>query len=58
MKAFHDEMIRTAETRGSGWVDYSFPKPGQTQPSKKWTYVKRIQVDGVPALIASGFYPE
>jgi signal transduction histidine kinase len=57
-KAFHDEMIRTAQTRGSGWVDYSFPKPGQTQPSKKWTYVKRIQLDGVPGLIASGFYPE
>ena len=57
-KAFHDEMIRTAQTRGSGWVDYSFPKPGQTKPSKKWSYVKRIQVDGVPGLIASGFYPE
>jgi hypothetical protein len=51
-------MIRTAQTRGSGWVDYAFPKPGQTQPSRKWTYVKRVQIDGTPALIASGFYPE
>jgi len=57
-KAFHDEMIQTAQTRGSGWVDYAFPKPGQTQPSRKWTYVKRVQIDGMPALIAAGFYPE
>jgi cytochrome c len=57
-KAFHDEMIRTAQTRGSGWVDYSFPKPGQTQASKKWTYVRRIEIDGVPGLIAAGFYPD
>ena len=51
-------MIRTAQTRGSGWVDYAFPKPGRTQPSTKWSYVKRVQIDGVPALIAAGFYPE
>jgi len=57
-KAFHDEMIRTAQTRGSGWVDYAFPKPGQTQPSRKWSYVKRVQIDGMPALIGAGFYPE
>ena len=57
-KAFHDAMIRTAQTQGSGWVDYSFPKPGQTQPSQKWSYVKQIQVDGVPGLIAAGFYPD
>src|SRR5215470_18834961 len=28
-KLFHNEIIKTAETRGSGWVDYMFPKPGQ-----------------------------
>ena len=56
-KLFHDAMIQTAETRGSGWVDYMFPKPGQTQPSKKWAYVKAVEVDGVPGLVASGFYP-
>jgi methyl-accepting chemotaxis protein len=39
-KLFHDAIIQTAETRGSGWVDYRFPKPGQTQPSQKWAYVK------------------
>jgi cytochrome c len=57
-KLFHAELIKVAEERGSGWVDYLFPKPDQTQPSRKWTYVKRITVDGVPGLIGAGFYPE
>jgi cytochrome c len=57
-KLFHDEIIKTAETMGSGWVDYMFPKPGQTEPSQKWTYVKKVTIDGVPGLIGSGFYPE
>jgi signal transduction histidine kinase len=57
-KLLHQAIIDTAEKRGSGWVDYWFPKPGQTEPSQKWTYVKKVAIDGVPALIASGFYPD
>jgi len=57
-KLFHDAIIQTAETKGSGWVDYMFPKPGQTIPSQKWAYVKAVKIDGVPGLVASGFYPE
>jgi len=57
-KLFHDAIIRTAETKGSGWVDYMFPKPGQTQASQKWAFVKAVKIDGVPGLIASGFYSE
>jgi methyl-accepting chemotaxis protein len=57
-KLFHDAIIQTAETKGSGWVDYMFPKPGQTKPFQKWAYVKAVKIDGVPGLVASGFYPE
>ena len=57
-KLFHDAIIQTAETKGSGWVDYMFPKAGQTKPSQKWAYVKAVKIDGVLGLIASGFYPE
>lgn len=57
-KLFHDAMIETAATKGSGWVDYLFPKPGQTQPSRKWTFVKAVKIDGVPGLVGSGFYPD
>ena len=57
-KLFHNEIIKMAETKGSGWVDYMFPKPGQTEPSQKWTFVKKATIDGTPGLVASGFYPE
>jgi len=57
-KLMHHDFIHVAETTGSGWVDYMFPKPGQTEPSKKWAYVKKVTVDGIPGLVASGFYPD
>ena len=56
-KLLHQEIIRVAETDGSGWVDYMFPKPGQTVPSQKWTFVKKATIDGTPGLVASGFFP-
>jgi cytochrome c len=49
--------IKVVQSRGSGWVDYMFPKPGQIQPSQKWSYVKAVTVDGVPAMVGAGFYP-
>ena len=57
-KLLHHEIIQVAEIKGAGWVDYMFPKPGQTEPSQKWAYVKKVTIDGVPGLVASGFYPE
>ena len=57
-KLFGTAFIDTVKASGSGWVDYMWPKPGETQPSRKWTYVKAATVDGVPALVGAGFYPE
>jgi cytochrome c len=57
-KAFHDEFQRVVQTKGSGWVDYMFPKPGETKPSQKWSYVKAVNIDGMPGIIGAGFYPE
>ena len=57
-KPFQDEFMKVIQTKGSGWVDYMFPKPGQTQPSQKWTYVKGVKIDGGLGIIGSGFYPE
>ncbi len=57
-KAFHDEFLRVVEARGSGWVDYMFPKPGQTQPSQKWSFVKAVNIEGTKGIIGAGFYPE
>jgi len=58
-KLYHDESVKAAQSpKGSGWVDYMFPKPGQTQPSRKWSYVKAVSIDETPGLIGAGFYPE
>jgi cytochrome c len=27
-KLFHHDFIQMAESKGSGWIDYMFPKPG------------------------------
>ena len=57
-KAFHDEFLKVVQTKGSGWVDYMFPKPGQTQLFQKWSYVRAVNIDGTPCIIGAGFYPE
>jgi signal transduction histidine kinase len=57
-KAMHDDFLKVVRTNGAGWVDYVFPKPGESKPSLKWTYVKGVDIDGTPGLIGAGFYPE
>jgi cytochrome c len=56
-KLFLVELMKTAQSNGSGWVDYMWPKPGQSQPSQKWSYVKAVKIDGAPGYVAAGFYP-
>jgi hypothetical protein len=49
---------KTVQNKGAGWVDYMFPKPGKTQPSHKWSYVKRFKTEGLTGLIGAGFFPQ
>jgi cytochrome c len=57
-KMFHDEFLKKVQASGAGWVDYMFPKPGQTQPSHKWSYVKGFKADGMTGFIGAGFFVE
>jgi cytochrome c len=57
-KRFQDAILQIGATKGSGWVSYMFPKPGQTEPSEKWAFVKSVTLNGTAGLIASGFYPQ
>jgi cytochrome c len=57
-KRIYVAYMQMAQSNGSGWVDYMWPKPGQNQPSQKWTYVKAVRLDGTPAYIGAGFYPD
>ena len=56
-KAFMREFIETAKGKGSGWVDYMWPKPGEKSPSKKLSYVKRTKMpDGEVVIVGAGTY--
>ncbi len=57
-KLYHDEFVKVVQSKGAGWVNYMFPKPGQTEPSEKWSYVKAVNIDGTPGLVGAGFYPQ
>ena len=56
-KAFMREFIETAKTKGSGWVDYMWPKPGEKSPSKKLSFIKRAKMpNGEMVVVGAGIY--
>ena len=58
-KLFARAFIETAKTRGSGWVDYMWPKPGKDKPSKKISYIKKAKMpDGEMVIVGAGIYVE
>jgi methyl-accepting chemotaxis protein len=51
------EFVKVAKTKGSGWVDYYWPKPGEQKPSKKISYVKKAKLPtGEEVIVGSGIY--
>lgn len=52
------EFINTVKTNGSGWVDYFWARPGQTESVKKTAYVKGMTLNGTLLVVGSGFYLE
>jgi cytochrome c len=58
-KTFMREFIETAKTKGSGWVEYMWPKPGEKKPSKKLSYIKRAKMpNGETVLVGAGTYKQ
>ena len=57
-KAYVQETIETAKTQGSGWIDYMLPKPGESEPSKKSSYFKKVKVGEETFIVGSGFYTD
>jgi methyl-accepting chemotaxis protein len=53
------EFIKIAKTKGSGWVDYWWPKPGDDKPSKKLSYIKAAKLPtGEMVIVGAGIYVE
>ncbi|HEU5048936.1 MAG TPA: cache domain-containing protein [Gemmatimonadales bacterium] len=47
------DMVRAHE---SGWVDYMWPKPGESVPTRKSTFVRMARTDGRQVLVGCGVY--
>jgi signal transduction histidine kinase len=52
------EMLNVVQTSGSGWVDYMWPKPGESASTQKSAYVSKAQIGDRWMLVGCGVYLE
>jgi signal transduction histidine kinase len=50
------EMLELVQARGSGWVDYLWPKPGESVSTRKSAYVCGARLGGRPVMLGCGVY--
>jgi signal transduction histidine kinase len=50
------EMLEVVQTRESGWVDYMWPRPGDSVSTQKSTYVSRAKLGDRWVVVACGVY--
>lgn len=50
------EMFEVIQKKGSGWVDYMWPKPGESVSTLKSTYVSKAKFGDSWVMVGSGVY--
>jgi signal transduction histidine kinase len=50
------DMLNVVRTTGSGWVDYMWPKPGESISTQKSTYVRQARLGQQTVLVGCGVY--
>jgi signal transduction histidine kinase len=50
------EMFEVVQASGSGWVDYMWPKPGESASTQKSAYVSKAKMGGQWVLVGCGVY--
>lgn len=50
------EMLKTVQTRGAGWIDYMWPKPGESVSTQKSTYVSKAKIGDRWLMVGCGVY--
>jgi signal transduction histidine kinase len=50
------EMIQKLETSDEAWVQYMWPKPGDTLPSRKIAYVRKVTVDNQTLMVGCDIF--
>ncbi len=53
-KAMFVHFVNVARKAGQGWVEYMWPKPGKSSPSKKLTYIYKVPDHDL--LVGAGLY--
>ena len=53
---FNRALCQAGEQSGGGWVEYMWPKPGETEPARKVSY--SLRVEGTPYTVMSGIYSD
>ena len=51
---FQNAFCEGAKNPNGAWVEYMWPKPGETEPSRKIAFI--ISVTGTPYQVAAGIY--
>ncbi len=54
-KFLNREMFNVVQQRGAGWVDYMWPRPGESVSTRKSAYVSKAQLDGAWVLVGWAF---
>jgi signal transduction histidine kinase len=50
------EMLAVVENKGSGWVDYMWPKPGESVSTQKSAYVSKARMGDSWVMVGCGVY--
>jgi signal transduction histidine kinase len=57
-KYFVREELEILKTSEDCWMDYMWSKPGETEPSMKLVYVKKVKVGEDTLVVGAGYFPE
>ena len=52
------DTIAMLREQDAGWIDYMWPRPGETGPSKKSSYVRKVKVGDDVLYVGAGVYSE
>ena len=50
------DMLEVAKSKGAGWVDYYWYKPGENTPARKVSYVRKVVSGRDTFIVGSGLY--
>jgi hypothetical protein len=48
--------LKKLESADDAWVQYLWPKPGASAPSRKLIYVRKVKVGGEVFIVGSDFF--